>query len=150
MTKTAQTAVAEKKEALAALAKIKRAQQDIESKLACSAAMNMFPLEMLGANDSKAGGAASRKNRVAVLDRVARHGAGLSAAQQNDFDWWKKAWDHAMVEQHKGQWAETFATWMQEVISSSETNAFSQLMHTETKRVLRHLFLKVLAVPGLK
>ena len=83
-------------------------------------------------------------------DRVARHGAGLSAAQQNDFDWWKKAWDDAMVEQHKGQWAETFATWMEHVISSSETNAFSQFMHTETNRVLRHLFPKVLAVPGLK
>ena len=148
--KTAQTAVAEKKEALAALAKIKRAQQDIESKHACSAAMKMFSVEMLGANDSKAGGAASRKNRVEVLDRVARHGAGLSAAQQNDFEWWKRAWDDAMVEQHKGQWAETFATWMQDVISSSETNAFSQFMHTETNRVLRHLFPKVLAVPGLK
>jgi len=53
--KTAQTAVAEKNEALAALAKIKRAQQDIESKHVCSAAMKMFSVEMLGANDSKAG-----------------------------------------------------------------------------------------------
>ena len=64
--------------------------------------MKMFPLEVLCANDSKAGGAASRKNRVEVLDRVARHGAGLSAAQQNDFDWWKKAWDNAMVDVENG------------------------------------------------
>ena len=110
----------------------------------------MFPLEMLGANDSKAGGAASRKNRVEVLDRVARHGAGLGAAQQNDFEWWKRAWDDVIVEQHKGQWAETFATWMQDVLNFSETNAFSTFMHTETNRVLRDRFQKVLAVPGLK
>ena len=107
------------------MAKAKRAQQDLESKHACEAAINTFSMEMLGANDSKAGGVAARKNRCEVLDRLARHGADLSASQRNDFDWWKSAWDIAMVEEHKETWAETFAGWMQDVINSSETNAFS-------------------------
>ena len=55
-----------------------------------------------------------------------------------------------MVEEHKGKWAETFAGWMQDVLNSSETNAFSTFMHIETNRVLRDRFPKVLAVPGLK
>ena len=85
-----------------------------------------------------------------MLDRLARLGADRSPSQRNDFEWWKRAWDDAMVEEHKGKWAETFAGWMQDVINSSKTNAFSTLVHNETNRVLRDRFKKVMAVPGVK
>ena len=103
---------------------------------------------MLGANDSKAGGAAARKNRWEVLDRLARNGAALSPSQRNDFDLWKRIWDEAMVEEHKGKWAETFAGWMQNIVASSEANAFSAFMHAETNRVVRHRVKNALTVPG--
>ena len=66
---------------------------------------------MLGANDSKAGGAAARKNRWEVLDRLARNGAAVSPSQRNDFELWKRSWHEAMVEEHKGKWADTFSGW---------------------------------------
>ena len=142
---SAQTAVAAKKAALAALAKAKRAHEDVERKQAQTAAFKTFSLDMLGGNSSNAGGAAARKNRFQVLDRVGTH---LSPAQRNDFEWWKRAWDDAMVEQHKGKWAEIFAGWMQEIINKPESNAFSVFMHNETNRVLKEKVKNVLAVPG--
>ena len=51
-----------------------------------------------------------------------------------------------MVAEHKAQWAETFAHWMQGIVNSTEGNAFSIFMHSETNRVLRDT--KALAVPG--
>ena len=138
-----------KKAAVTALAKVKRALQNEESKLACNAALKTFSLAMLGGNDNKAGGAAARKNRFEVLDRLARGGVALSPEQRNDFDLWKRSWDDAMVEEHKGKWAETFAGWMQSIVESSETNAFSAFMHAETNRVLRERVKSVLVVPGV-
>lgn len=138
-----------KKTAVAALAKAKRALQNEEGRFACGAAIKTFSLCMLGANDSKAGGAAARKNRWEVLDRLARNGAALSPSQRNDFEFWKRIWDEAMVEEHKGQWADTFAGWMQNIVDSSETNAFSAFMHAESNRVLRKRVKNVLAVPGV-
>ena len=128
----------------------KGATQDLETKHACSAAMSTFSMESLGANDSKAGGTRARRDRFEVLDRIARLGADLSPSQRNHFKWWKHAWDGAMVEEHKGKWAETFAGWMQDIINSSETNALSTFMHNETNRVLRNRYKKVVAVPGIK
>ena len=138
-----------KKTAVAALAKAKRALQNEEGRFACGAAIKTFSLGMLGANYSKAGGAAARKNRWEVLDRLARNGAALSPSQRNDFELWKRSWDEAMVEEHKGKWADTFAGWMQNIVDSSETNAFSAFMHAETNRVLRERVNNVLTVPGV-
>ena len=117
--------------------------------MACGAAIKAFSLCMLGANDAKAGGAQARKNRWEVLNRLARNGAALSAQQQNDFDLWKRCWDEAMVEEHKGKWADTFAGWMQNIVDSPEANAFSAFMHAETNRVLRARVKNALAVPGV-
>ena len=65
--------------------------------------------------------------------------AGLSHAQQSDFPWWKEAWDQAMVTEHKAQWGQKFAQWMQEVIDAKKTkpNAFSHFVHSEWIRVLK-------------
>ena len=83
-----------------------------------------------------------------MLDRLAGGTicAKLSPSQRNDFEWFKHTWDDAMVAEHKAQWAETFAHWMQDIVNSTEGNAFSVFMHNETNRVLRDK--KALAVPG--
>ena len=88
------------------------------------------------------------KDRFDVLDRLAGGTicAKLSPSQRNDFEWFKHTWDDAMVAEHKAQWAETFAHWMQDIVNSTEGNAFSVFMHNETNRVLRDK--KALAVPG--
>ena len=147
--KKAQTAVAVKKAAVAALARTRKLHQQLDSKHALAAADKMYTLEMLGANDSKAGGAGGRKNRLEALDRLSYQGAGLHPGQRNDFEWWKRQWDEAMVAEHKGNWAALFAGWMQNIINSSESNAFSAFMHEETNRVLRSKFPVALSVPGI-
>ena len=108
--------------------------------------MKTFPIELLGAGDCKAGGAKARKCRFDVLDRLAQNGAKLSSSQKNDFDWWKHAWDEWGVGEYKNKWGETFASWMQDILTSPVINAFSTFMHTETNRVLRDK--KALVVPG--
>ena len=87
------------------------------------------------------------KNRFEVLDRLSRHKAGLSPAQKNDFAWWKEAWDEAMVTEHRANWAETFAGWVQKVMEAKATNAFSHFMYDETCRVFHEK--AALAVPGV-
>ena len=89
---------------------------------------------------------ADNKNRFEVLDRLSRHQAGLSDAQKNDFQWWKEAWDEAMVTQHGANWADTFAGWVQNLLNATGSNAFSKFMYDETVRVLHDS--KALAVPG--
>ena len=101
LTHSTQEAIKDKKAAVAALAKAKRALQNEENRLACEAAIKNFPLCMLGDKDSKAGGNPARKNRFEVLDRLAHNGAALSPSQRNDFELFKRAWDDAMVEEHK-------------------------------------------------
>ena len=104
---------------------------------------------MLGADDPKAGGKKGKDNRFEVLDRLAHNGAALHPGQRNDFDLFKRAWDEAMVEEHKCQWAKTFAGWMRTVLDAPEANAFSAFVHAETNRVLRVKVKDVLAVPGV-
>ena len=68
---------------------------------------------------------------------MARHGSGLSAAQANDFAWFKEAWDVRMVEEHKGSWGSRFASWTAAVLEDIEngtSNAFSLFVHNETRR----------------
>ena len=86
------------------------------------------------------------QKRFEVLDRLARHKTGLSLAQKSDFQRWKDAWDDAMVNEHKGGWANTFAGWMQNILDSAESNSFSKFMYDETGRVFSDS--TALAVPG--
>ena len=68
---------------------------------------------------------------------MARLGSGLSAAQRNDFGWWKEAWDAKHVEELGDGWPETFLGRMQSVldqIDEGTTNAFSLLVYSETRR----------------
>jgi hypothetical protein len=72
-----------------------------------------------------------------VLDRLVRLGQGISAAQRNDFAWFKDAWDSKMFEEHAGAWPALFATWAQQVLQQHEAgnrSAFSVFLHNETQR----------------
>ena len=99
--------------------------------------------------NAAAGGVEGRKGRLAVLTRVARLGAGLSAAQKTDFEWFKKEWDAAGMADFQGKWPETFATWVQRVVDeylAGNTRAFSLFMESETRRRLSGPL--ALAIPG--
>ena len=98
--------------------------------------MNTFSLEDLGHGRSRGGGAAGRKRRHKVLDRLARLGQGLSPAQRNDFSWWKDSWDAKMLGEHADEWPSVFAEWVQRVLTDCEGgsgNAFPLFVHTETR-----------------
>ena len=75
-----------------------------------------------------------QKNRWEVLDRLTWLKAGFSAGQRNDWRWFKDAWDKAMLTEHGADWPELFATWMQNVLNDTRSNALSIFMHTETRR----------------
>ena len=74
-----------KQERDAAVAELKRAKdeiKDLEIIRECRYAMRTYTAGALGDGSANAGGAAARKRRFDVLDRVARVGAGLSAGQK--------------------------------------------------------------------
>ena len=80
-----------------------------------------------------------RERRHEVLNKLSRLGQGLSQAQQTDFAWFKEAWDDAMLEEYGGEWGNLFAMQAQHIlneIADGKTNAFSVMMHTETRRIL--------------
>ena len=120
--------------------------RELESTRACKYELKTFTLEALGKGCSKAGGAKAKKNRWEVLDRLARLKACLSAGQKNDWDWFKNAWDEAMVLEHGANWAELFSAWLQGVLDDEGSNAFSVFVYNETVRVFQGT--SALHVPG--
>ena len=120
--------------------------QELESITACKHAVKRFRLEDLGNGQKNAGGAKGKKNRAEVLDRLSRLNVGLSPGQRNDWQWFKDAWDKATVIEYGDEWPETFATWMQEVLIDSRSNAFSIFVYEETCRVFDGA--AALQVPG--
>ena len=112
-------------------------------------AVKNVSLACMGDAKPRGGGAKAKKVRHQVLDRFASLGTGLSAAQRNDFAWFKDAWDTAMVLEHDATWGRVFAQWMQAVvqdIQDGRLNAFSLFMHNETRRCLSEV--PVLSIPA--
>jgi len=139
-------AIAARNAAVADVKRTRKALQDMEGILASKHAIKTYTLEALGADNQNAGGAKARKNRFDVLDRLARLNAGLSAGQQNDWQWFKDAWDSKMVAEHKAKWADVFSGWVQGVLDDARSNAFSCFVHSETLRVFPGM--AALQVPG--
>ena len=75
----------------------KRALLETEQALEAKRAVKAFTLHDLGDGRAKGGGAECKKNRAQVLDRLGRLGQGMSAAQRNDFLWFKDDWDNKML-----------------------------------------------------
>ena len=70
---------------------------------------------------------------------MARLGHGLSAAQKNDFGWWKDSWDAKMLAEHGDEWPRTFAEWVTKLLQDIEGgagNEFSLFVNSETCRAL--------------
>jgi len=139
-------ALTERDAAVAELKKARKAIQDAEGIRECRHAVKTFTLEALGHGSPDAGGAKARKNRHEVLERLSRVNAGLSAGQRNDWDWFKAAWDQAMVNQHGASWPSLFSTWVQNVLNDGRSNAFSTFVYDETRRVFDGA--SALHVPG--
>ena len=96
-------------------------------------------LSEMGAGLRSCGGAAGRTARFHALNRLAGLGSGLSTAQRSDFEWFRREWDAAGMEDFGGQWPETFATRLQNVIDEylgGNPRAFSVFMRSETRRRL--------------
>ena len=117
--------------------KRKREIEDAELVLETKHAIKQYTLQDLGMGQKRVGGAAAKKNRLEVLDRLARLGQGLSPAQKNDFKWFKEAWDARMLQENGDNWPELFMGWMQRLLGENEDgvgNAFSVFVHNETRR----------------
>ena len=129
-----------KQESDAAVAELKRAKdalKEYELIRECRHAMKTYTVGALGDGSANAGGAAARKRRFEVLDRVVRIGAGLSPGQKNDWHWFKESWDAAMVSEHKDGWALQFVSWIQGVLDDTASNAVSLFVYNETCRVFK-------------
>ena len=144
--RAADKAICDRNAAVAEEKAAKKRLLDTEGTIACKHAVKTFLLDSLGAGEKNAGGGKGRKQRLEVLDRLRRIGAGLSAGQKNDWAWFSDAWDRAMVAEHGAGWAALFAQWMQGVLNDTRSNAFSLFVHKETLRVFHGA--AALHVPG--
>ena len=121
------------------LKKRKQELAELENVIECRQTMKRFTPDQLGQGKAKGGGLAVRKLRFEVLDRMSKVGAGLSAAQRNEFAWFKEAWDSKMREEHDADWGSKFANWIQGILQDHENNvrnSFSLFVQSETQRVL--------------
>jgi hypothetical protein len=131
-----------KEEAALAQAVLKKANQAAKDATIIAdahAALRNFTLEELGADAKKknAGGAAGRKARHALLDRLCKYGCGLSSEQRNDWAWFKAKWDQVHLEVHGEGWPAIFASYVQRVLDDIEAgtaDAVSRFVHSETCR----------------
>ena len=126
------------KEALAAIkAEIKQAKRDYDNIYA----IKTFSLEDFGyGKTSKTDLKKAKKLRHEVLDKLSLTGAGLSAEQTRDFDWFKTNWDN-VNETFEDDWPTKFAELTQgvqdDITKKGDTTAFSKFMHAETLRCLQ-------------
>lgn len=131
---------AAKKEAHGAAALLKKRKAElveVEALLESAHALKRFTPDTLGQGNARGGGAVGRKRRYEVMERLARHGVGLSAAQKNDWPWFKEAWDAKMLDTHKDDWGGKFATYMQKLlddIQSGRSDALSKFIYSEPRR----------------
>jgi hypothetical protein len=136
------------KEAKARLAKTRKETRAAEEILQTRAAMKSFTPAMLGQGQKKGGGAQYQKARQEALDRV-RSCARLAPEQQNDWKFFATTWDSRMAEAHGEAWGGLFAEILQNVqdeLEGGNREAFSQLMHRESMRIMGEV--ETLRLPG--
>ena len=103
-------------EAEAKLSKKKKDLMSVEAILETRHALKRYSPDTLGQSKKNCGGAAGRKLRFEVLDRMAVLGTGLSSAPEKRLEMVSEAWDAKMCEEHTVQWGDTFCGWMQKVL----------------------------------
>ena len=141
-------AAQELKETQAELKKARKEIREANKLMTARFAVKSYSLAAQGQGKKKGGTAQNQKARLEALDRV-RSSAQLSPEQSNDWESFRADWDKAMAEIHGEDWAEQFAQILQHVLDELEkgtTNALSDFMFRETKRVLGDV--RTLRVPG--
>ena len=117
-------------------AEMKQAQRDCDEVFA----LKTFSLQDLGHGKRNKGDLKkAKKVRHEVLDRMSLLGAGLSAEQTRDYEFFKSHWDDANEAAMAAEWPRKFAELTQHVqdaIAAGDTNAFSKFVHAETERCL--------------
>ena len=119
------------------LNKRKREIGAMESVMGASHTLKRYDPAQLGQGKPRSGGAAARKLRYEVMERMCKLGSGLSPAQRTDWAWFHEAWDLKMAGEHADNWGGVFSGWMQKVLddmSDGITNAFSLFVESETLR----------------
>lgn len=123
-------------------AKLKAEQAKLRNLEDCAAvktAMATYTPAALGHDVVNWRQAKYRDKRYQVLDKLSKLGQGLSPAQRVDFGWFKEAWDAWGLAQYETEWGVMFASMVQNIltkITAGVTNAFSEHVYNETRRVL--------------
>ena len=94
--------------------------------------------EMRGHGKNKGGGAQCHRARLEVMSRL-RKVADLSPEQTADWEYFKTAYDQAMLNAMGKDWGRIFSQIMQQIIDdvvAGKTSALSEFMYNETLRVL--------------
>ena len=131
-------AKAEAKEYQNKLSHVRMQLKDAQDLLAAKEALKSYTPEMLGEGRARGGGAAFRARRLEVMDRLLTHGK-LTPQQNNDWNWFKDAWDKHMSETHDQQWGRVFAETCQGLLDQLRQGisaAVSNFMYNETRRCL--------------
>ena len=122
---------------------VKKARQDLDALRAvrgCQSALKSYTPASLGQGNARGGTATHVKNRMGVLDRVARQCGALSPEQSNDWKWFKEAWDRCRAADLGAEGGTVFAEAMQGLLEYTRkgiANAMSLFMHRETKNSLK-------------
>ena len=139
-----------RKELACASAQLKATRAKVREAEAAVAAKEQFKKyieEMLGHGKRKGGGAHGHRARMEVMHRL-RKVADPSPEQTADWEYFKTAYDQAMLEALGKGWGRTFSQIMQQIIDdvvAGKKHALSEFMHNETLRVLPHV--AALALP---
>lgn len=126
------------KQAQTQLQQVRAQLREAQNLKAMKDALKSYTPEMLGHGRRGGGAIVHRNHRQEVLDRLASQGP-LTAAQRNDWQWFKNEWDSKMAEIHGELWGQKFAEIAQGLLAQMENgsqSAISQFMHAETRRVL--------------
>ena len=94
--------------------------------------------EMLGHGKHKGGGAQCHRARMEVMSRL-RKVADLSPEQTADWEYFKTAYDQAMVDAVGKDWGRMFSQIVQQIIEdvvAGKTTALTEFMYNEALRGL--------------
>ena len=113
--------------------------RDLEDNAVMKFEMSTYTPEVLGYLATNYHANKYKEKRHSVLNKMSKLGQELSPAQKSDFAWFKDEWDKKMCQEYGDEWGNTFAMLMQHTldeITAGVTNAFSVMMHSETRRLL--------------
>jgi hypothetical protein len=141
--KERRTRLRDLREAAAKLEEQRLALHNARSVVECLDATKAFETRDLGQGHPRGGAAEHFQNRMQVLERIRLRGAPLPPHQANDWEWFKKNWDHARIaELHpavRDSWGSTFKNIALDLLArirNGEHDALSKWMASEGRQHL--------------